>query len=243
VISSDDRSAELLVRWTGLVGGSLAAAEAGRALLDRWSESHRRYHDLAHLAAVVGRLDELAERSAADGSAGVPPAALRAATLAAFFHDAVYDPAGPDNEAASAALAVEVLGVLRLPASAVAEVARLVGLTRSHDPAPDDVAGALLCDADLGVLAGDPDAYAAYATAVRAEYATYPDEVFAAGRAQVLEALLARPSLFTTAVARAWWEAAARHNLETELMLLRAGLDHPSTDARGDAGGRPPAVG
>ena len=55
---------------------------------------------------------------------------------------------------------------------------------------------------------------------MRAEYAHVPDDLFAAGRASVLEALLAKPHLFHTAYARSRWEAAARANVEAELAVL-----------------------
>ena len=64
-------------------------------------------------------------------------------------------------------------------------------LTAGHDPAPDDADGAVLCDADLAVLAGPPDAYVAYASAVREEYGHLSDAEFTAGRIAVLEHLLA----------------------------------------------------
>lgn len=78
----------------------------------------------------------------------------------------------------------------------------------------------MLCDADLAVLAGGPDAYAAYAAQVREEYGFVPDEAFRAGRAAVLRQLLALPRLFRTPYGAAEWEARARHNLATELELL-----------------------
>lgn len=78
----------------------------------------------------------------------------------------------------------------------VAEVARLVRLTATHDPRPAVDAGALLCDADLAILAADPAGYDTYAAAVRWEYAHLPNEVFRAGRAAVLRSLLGRPALY-----------------------------------------------
>jgi hypothetical protein len=95
----------------------------------------------------------------------------------------------------------------------VAEVARLVRLTATHDPRPGDDAGALLCDADLAILAADPAGYDAYAAAVRREYAHLPDEVFRAGRAAVLRSLLGRPALYRVVGERADWEPRARANL------------------------------
>ena len=105
-------------------------------------------------------------------------------------------------------------------AAQVAEVARLVRLTGTHDPGPGDRNGEVLCDADLAVLAGAPADYARYAAAVREEYAFVPDDAFRDGRAAVLRQLLDLPRLFRTPHGRDRWEPAARHNLRSELALL-----------------------
>ena len=55
-----------------------------------------------------------------------------------------------------------------------------------------------LCDADLAILAAEPQRYADYSAAVRREYAHVSDADFAVGRALVLRDLLAKPSLFQT---------------------------------------------
>jgi predicted metal-dependent HD superfamily phosphohydrolase len=205
---------DLLDGWLTIVGSAPDCVRAGQRLLGRWQEFHRRYHDVRHLAAVLRYVDQLV------ADPGDPPN-LAAVRLAAYFHDAVYDPQSPANEEASARLAVEVLGELGQPAERVAEVARLVRLTTDHRPGADDGNGALLCDADLAVLGGTPDAYAAYAADVRAEYASYPDEVFVPGRIAVLTGLLERPALYSTSVGRSRWEVVARRNLTAELDLLR----------------------
>ncbi|RIQ28156.1 HD domain-containing protein [Jiangella rhizosphaerae] len=199
-------------RWAALAGDSPAAAEAGAQLLARWREPHRHYHSDGHLAAVLDAVDELAD-------AASDPDAVR---FAAWFHDAVYAGTPGEDEAASARLAREVLTGLGRPAAQVDEVERLVLLTAGHDPAPGDGNGAVLCDADLAVLAGPPSDYAAYAAAVRDDYAHVSDADFAAGRAAVLEGLLDRPALYRTETGHRRWEDPARHNLETELVLLRA---------------------
>lgn len=185
-------------------------AGAGARVIARWAEPHRRYHDLAHLAAVLVRVGELADHA-------VDADTVR---LAAWFHDAVYDPAAGDNERRSADLAREVLAELRVDESRVAEVARLVLLTATHDPAADDRDGAVLCDADLAVLALPAEGYEQYARAVRAEHSHVDDVTFAAGRARVLRSLLERPALFHTAHGRARWEQPARANVSAELARL-----------------------
>ena len=187
-------------------------AGAGAALLGRWAEPHRAYHDLAHLSEVLERVDLLAPE------ADRPDAVL----LAAWFHDAVYDPTADDNEERSAQLAETTLTRLRLPPDLVDEVARLVRLTATHDVGPDDANGAVLCDADLAVLAADGPRYPSYVEGVRREYAHVDDTAFAQGRAQVLSTLLDRPALFRTAHGRSAWEQRARANVTAELDRLRS---------------------
>ncbi|MBZ4322812.1 HD domain-containing protein [Streptomyces huiliensis] len=182
-------------------------------LLTRWSEPQRRYHTTAHLTAVLDRVDELAEHAET-------PRDLAAVRLAAWFHDAVYLPERSTNEERSARLAGRALAELGIPEDVTAEVVRLVLLTVGHDPAPGDRNGELLCDADLAVLGGAPEAYATYAAEVRQEYGFVPDEAFRAGRAAVLRQLLGLPRLFRTPRGYERWERAARHNLTTELALL-----------------------
>jgi len=204
---------DLAARWDGLLapfGAGAAARAAGRAVLGRYGEAHRRYHTAEHLAAV---LDALFLDLAGD------PLSVE---LAAFFHDAVYDPHAPGgvNERESAALAGTVLTPLGVPVTVVREVARLVLTTADHGAAPGDTDAAVLNDADLAVLGGHPRAYLAYVAAVRAEFAWLDEPTWRAGRAHVVAQLLARPRLFGTQRGTNCWEAAARENLTAELAAL-----------------------
>ncbi len=176
-------------------------------LLIAWADPARGYHDLEHLNEVLDRLDELAAAGVAFPRIPVQ--------LAAWFHDAVYDSA-PEPEARSARWAREALAA---DSALATEVARLVLLTATHTPEPDDLAGAALCDADLAVLASRPARYAAYVAGVRAEYAHIDDVSFAAGRQAVLSALAQGP-LFHTPHGLTHWEPRARLNLEAELAHL-----------------------
>ncbi|MGH3312450.1 MAG: HD domain-containing protein [Streptomyces sp.] len=213
----------LLSRWVTLLVGARDGeagpdpAPYGENLLARWSEPQRRYHTTDHLLAVLDRVDELAPHSTGGGTD------LHAVRLAAWFHDAVYRPDRGENEERSARLAERALPEAGVSAARTAEVARLVRLTVSHDPEPGDADGALLCDADLAVLAGAPEEYARYAATVRQEYDFVPDADFRAGRAGVLRQLLGLPQLFRTPYGQDRWEDLARRNLETELELLATG--------------------
>ncbi|MGR6916976.1 HD domain-containing protein [[Actinomadura] parvosata] len=207
-----------------VAGGSAAALALGAELVARWAEPHRRYHTRTHLAAVLAAIDDLADE-AAD---------LAAVRLAAWFHDAVYDGRPGRDEERSAQLAQARLPACGVPAERVAEVARLVRLTAAHDTLrPGDRNGAVLCDADLAILAALPSGdgmsataltYDDYARAIRQEYAHVPDAAFAQGRSAVLRRLLATPALYRTPRARALWEERARANMTGELTRLRAML-------------------
>ncbi|WP_240969038.1 hypothetical protein [Streptomyces sp. HNM0575] len=211
----------LLSRWNALLVSARDGEPEpdpdpyGVKLIERWSEPQRRYHTVDHLLDVLNRVDELAPHT--------PGADVDAVLLAAWFHDAVYRPDRSENEERSAALAERALPEAGVPRSRTDEVARLVRLTVTHDPAPGDLNGELLCDADLAVLAGSPGEYAQYAAAVRQEYDFVPDGPFLEGRAEVLRQLLGLPRLFRTPYGQERWEHVARRNLETEMELLVRG--------------------
>lgn len=200
-----NRGMDLASRWP-LPGG----ADVRDDLLAAYAEPSRGYHDLRHLSEVLDRLDELAAHTAHD---------RQVVALAAWFHDGVYDglPRAEDRSAQWAEAALTQTGV---SGRSVAEVARLVRLTERHRPQPHDINGAVLCDADLAILASPPERYAEYVADVRREYAHVAESVFARARALVLHELVAKPTLFHTRHALATWEDTARSNLKAELTVL-----------------------
>jgi predicted metal-dependent HD superfamily phosphohydrolase len=175
-------------------------------LLARWTEPHRRHHNLAHLEEVLSAIDLLAADGIAFDSEAVE--------LAAWFHDAVYVIGADDNEDRSAQLAGDLL-----PTPLGDEVSRLVLTTKTHKVTTADVNAAVLSDADLSVLGSHPARYRVYAAAVRGEYADIPDDVFKPARARVLTALLDGP-IFHTGPGRDRWENRARRNVGAELAEL-----------------------
>lgn len=146
--------------------------------------------------------------------------------LAAWYHDAVYDPRRADNEERSAHVAESELAAAGLAVGSIARVARLVRLTTGHDAPAGDSDGEVLCDADLAILAAPAGDYDCYVAAVREEYGHVDEPAWRAGRGEVLTGLLDRPRLFRTTAGRAWQQA-ARDNLRRELTTLAG----PSGDA------------
>ena len=203
---------DLLETWAALLARHTAnpgAAAVGRELLASWSEPHRRYHGVSHLRDILAHVEELA--GVADDADAV--------RLAAWYHDSVY--AGlPDDEERRAGRAEEDLSGLGLEPQLIDEVARLVRMTITHDPAPGDHDGEVLSDADLASLAVPRERYALDAAAIRAEYAHIPDEAFRKGRLQVLVGLLEGQGVFRTEQAHQQREGAAQGDLRAELATL-----------------------
>lgn len=201
-----DRTA-LLARFDQLLPGQADVAEE---LLDRYGEPHRHYHDRRHLVHVLDRVEEFAAGRHDHFTV----------SLAAWFHDAVYaiPPREISNEEASARLAIRTLVRCGLEQEEIGEVARLVRLTQTHRPVGSDPDGELLCDADLAILAAEPEQYARYVADIRREYAGLDDEQFDRGRLEVLTRFGGRPVFRTTAARRL--EKAAQHNLRQEAITL-----------------------
>ncbi|WUJ72679.1 hypothetical protein OG809_05285 [Kribbella soli] len=187
------------------------AQPLGDDLLARYAEQHRHYHDQRHLTEVLETIDDLAEY--ADDADTV--------RLAAWFHDAIYDPqADPgENEEVSAQLAELELAAYGVEAAQVEEIGRLVRLTAKHDCAPDDRNGAVLCDADLRILSLPQHRYDEYAAGIRQEYAHIADRDFARGRMTFLQGL-SETRLYVTPRGHEEWERPARDNLTREVGSL-----------------------
>ena len=189
-------------------------------LLGRHREPQRQYHSVKHVELVVRDVAWLLREVEVPADAPAPDEC--AVVLAAFFHDAVYDPRASDNEAQSAALAGRVLGELAVDPARIAEVERLV-LATAHlagpPPVAPDVATRILLDADLAILGAEPSVYDAYVNGVRNEYAHLDDEEWASGRRAVLRSFLEREAIYLT-TPMGEREARARGNLTAELATL-----------------------
>ncbi|MCK6470149.1 MAG: metal-dependent phosphohydrolase [Planctomycetes bacterium] len=188
-----------------------AAAEGYAELRRRYAEPQRAYHTWAHLQHLFDQLAPAGEE-------------LPCTTCwAGFYHDAVYDPHAKDNEAASARLASERLNAWSVEALIIEKTARLIEATADHLHArAEDGETARFLDADLSILGAAPEAYLAYAQAVRGEYAFVPEAEFRAGRTAFLKKLLDAPKIFRTPAFAARLEGQARANIENELSALNA---------------------
>jgi len=179
--------------------------EPAAVLLAAWSQPHRRYHDLRHLGECLQAATVL----------GAGPDER----LALWFHDAVHTNTPGADESASAELVGRLLASL-VPSERIAEVARLVLMTRHHRPQPGDHRGAVVCDADLWVLGAEAGRYAESVRDLRAEQAI-PDRAWTRRRRAQLVERLSRPIYYSRPGAGR--EQRARTNLTAELAGLGPG--------------------
>jgi len=188
-----------------------------RELSALYGTKHRHYHGLAHIEALLALAGEY--RPALSD-----PEAVEAAI---WFHDAIYDSRAKDNEARSAALALEKLAP-RIAGERLARIAAMIEATATHEvPGLADAAArrdaALFLDMDLSILGAAPAAFDAYEQAVRREYGWVAEPAWRAGRAVVLKTFLARPHIFHTREFRDRFERQARENMTRSLAVLDAG--------------------
>jgi predicted metal-dependent HD superfamily phosphohydrolase len=198
------------VDWRAAVAALGGTPDAWPRLESRYGEPHRRYHTLTHAAAVA--------RDSAWLAGGLGETDRAVVAVAAWTHDVVYDANPGEDERASAVWAREALtGVAE---AHVERVESLILATIEHDAPADDHLATALLDADLAILGAPEARYAAYAGAVRQEYAKYPDDVWREGRIAVLEGMLSR-TLYRSEAARTRWASAATANLTAELTHWR----------------------
>lgn len=190
---------------------------AGSRLLDRWSAEDRKYHNVRHLVDLLQHVDELQQETH-------NPHAVR---LAAWYHGAVfnanatasYAKRGGEDEVASAEYAREELTALEVPQKIIDDVVTMVESLARHASNPVSIDCAVLLDADLAILAADPQRYRAYMDDVRAEYEHIPQHDFLTSRRAILHKLLGRDRLYVSPLGTGW-EAQARQNVAGEIKRI-----------------------
>ncbi|MEJ8851939.1 N-methyl-D-aspartate receptor NMDAR2C subunit [Variovorax rhizosphaerae] len=175
-------------------------------LTARYREAHRGYHTLQHLAECLSLLQLHIDEAERPGEVA----------LALWFHDAIYDVPGHENEEKSADWARDALIAAGLSAEAAQRVHALVMGTR-HSAIPDGNDACLLVDIDLAILGAPGERFAEYERQIRMEYAHVPPEIFEPQRREFLSQFLAREPLFQTSTIRAAREAQARINLRAAI--------------------------
>jgi predicted metal-dependent HD superfamily phosphohydrolase len=187
--------------WRAL--GVAAADEALCIELQRrYGEPQRHYHTLQHLGECLSAFD------AARGLAEHPDEV----ELALWFHDAIYDIKGHENEQRSADWARAALTDAGVAAEAAQRVHALVMATR-HTAVPSGRDEQLLVDIDLSILGAERGRFDEYEQQIRKEYAYVPGFLFRRKRREILKGFLDRPAIYSTPYFHDALEARARENL------------------------------
>jgi predicted metal-dependent HD superfamily phosphohydrolase len=191
-----------LCRRVGVAGE--LAGKVFTDLANLYAEDHRKYHNMLHIDRMLGWLDAAGERN-------------DSVELAIWFHDAVYDPFGGDNEAKSARYFTAHFGSSVSP-SLKEDVERLISATDSTRPRSGREDENLIIDIDLSILGASPADYADYRDAIRCEYSAVPEVKFTAGRGSILRRFLSQ-RIYSTAFFE-HLERQARANIQDELASL-----------------------
>jgi len=178
-------------------------------LLRAWDEPQRHYHTQQHLTECLTLFDALREHAE-------QPADIE---LALWFHDAIYDVQGHDNEARSAHWAVHALATGGVDAARCQRVHDLIMAT-CHTALPASPDQALLVDIDLAILGAPAVRFAEYTRQISAEYAWVPPQVYAVKRRAVLQGFLDREQIYTTPAVAQRLEQRARNNLAEAISSL-----------------------
>jgi predicted metal-dependent HD superfamily phosphohydrolase len=152
--------------WKGL-GVEPPAADLYAIVRARYAESHRSYHTIQHLDQCFGSLDEARHLAGR----------IHEVELALWFHDAVYEVRGQDNEEQSASWAREA-AIQQGVSSSVAERVHALILATKHNATPAWPDAALLVDVDLAILGAEFERFDEYERQVRQEYSWVPGFCF-----------------------------------------------------------------
>lgn len=201
-------------RWINLCGAVQASGDpipCFDQLTAAYSEPHRRYHNLRHIAECLQELDSVRDLASS----------LEAIELAIWFHDAVYDPKVSDNEEKSAMWAEGFLRNAHVAPPLVEKVSRLVLATKQHDISSDRDAP-LLVDIDLSILGQPEKRFWEYEAQIRAEYSWVEESLFASKRAEILSGFLNRERIYSTDRFYTEYEQQARENLRASVAKLKS---------------------
>ena len=196
-----------LETWRALEVAPLPALR--EELIARYSEPHRHYHTLQHLDECFTQFAELRPWAEHPGEV----------ELALWFHDAIYDVNRDDNEWRSAEWAHSSALAAGAGREAADRVRSLILFTR-HAAEPAGIDAEVLVDTDLSILAAPQARFDEYERQIRQEYRWVPDLLFRRKRKAILEEMLARRRIFSTALFHQRHEGAARSNLARSIARL-----------------------
>lgn len=201
--------------WFALLGTLEVDTNLGETifanLINTYSNTARKYHNLEHIQHILHLLKEVKELVYC----------FPALQLCAWFHDYIYDPQTKDNELKSAIQATTILSKLNIDFEIIQLVKQIIISTQRHQPLINNLENLIFLDVDLAILGATPDRYQKYSQAIRKEYNHLSDHDYFQGRIKVLTKFLTRKRIYHTNHFRQQLELTARANLATEISTIK----------------------
>jgi pantetheine-phosphate adenylyltransferase len=170
-----------------------------------YSESHRAYHNLAHIANVLLEFDSIRHEIMNPDSV----------EIALWYHDVVYDTQRKDNEEESANRLLSAFGN-----QDKTELVRLIMATKHNVEMPETTDEKYIADIDLAKLGSSIDEFSENNTAIRQEFNWASEDEYRKGRRAFFHSMLDKSHIFYTAHFRNKYEELARDNLKRAIQEL-----------------------
>lgn len=175
------RSASLLLELYG-VKGALTDE-----VWERWNEKHRHYHTMEHLEKLLDLIE---------ASEAWKMHEKQQLALAAIFHDIVYDPTAPDNEAKSVAVMRQVLHNKRyINDAALDKIEAMIMATKDNNTLYEDPLVKFFVECDLYPLRLSGPSLLRYEQQVFKEFQFVAVPVYIEQRVRFLREMLVNPYL------------------------------------------------
>ena len=194
-----------------IAGATDASADIHQRLVDGYNEPQRRYHTLAHIDHCLSMFDQCK-------SLAINPDALE---IAVWFHDIIFIPGQPDNEALSAELYRDLSAGVHTDQFREL-VDKLIMATLHDGSSLDDNDAAYMVDIDLSSFGLPWEDFLRDSRHLREESTELSDADYSRKQGAFRSCLLARPHFFQTDFFRQHYEQQARDNLAKYFDQLNA---------------------
>ncbi|MEM6582909.1 MAG: hypothetical protein AAF699_16635 [Pseudomonadota bacterium] len=195
--------------WVRHAGPDSAPEPIWDMLYTHYSEPHRHYHTLSHLAQCIEELDAAKDMVTE----------FDETEMSIWFHDIIYQYGAKDNESLSADTFRD-LASGHMDPEFVGRVCEFIIATQ-HTGNAQSLGEAYMVDIDLSGFGLPWDGYLADSNALREEAPKVSDEQYYSGKLRFLDGLLSWEQLFQTDYFNKRLEKRARENIKRYSAQLR----------------------
>lgn len=215
---------------------STKASQIYDELIELYSKPHRIYHTITHIENMINSIYELLHIYSFNNHNIIKAELI----LAAFFHDAIYDPLAHNllipinqdsDETLSANIATKSLKFIGIENTrSITRIHSLIILTKEHTINPklqiEPLIQEIFIDSDISILGSNKPKYNQYKTGIWNEYNHIEIESFITGRLEFLTHYIEKKAIFKTEYMNQMYNEQAYVNINNEILELK----HISTD-------------